>query len=127
MNAIEIADWPEEDLQDDAGETVETSKQADRHPSKSALTWMFGMLLLIFITNGEATQVPEHMGTPMLCQSHVAQTVCQVPSGFNCSLALLDGEPGPVNATKQTFKQNVRRNTRRMHIYVHVSKQRLKD
>ena len=43
----------------------------------------------------------------MLCQPHVAQTIEKVLDGFNCSLALLDKEPGPVNATIRTFKRNV--------------------
>ena len=97
MPSIETADWPEEDLQDNAGETIETNKQVCRHPSKLALAWMFAMFLLVFIANGEMIQVPEHMGTPMLCQSHVAQTIYQVLRGFNFSLALLVEEPRPEN------------------------------
>ena len=100
-------DWPRQEFQESDLEDESTGINQKKRMPKSALSWMFAVMLLLFITDVHAVRVPEHMGTPMLCQSHVAKTIYKVPDGFNCSLALLDEEPGPINATIRTFKRNV--------------------
>ena len=100
-------DWPKQDLKERETEDESTETNHCTQMPKSAVSWTFTLMLLLFITDVHAVRVPEHMGTPMLCQSQVAQTMYKVPDGFDCSLALLDKEPGPVNATIRTFKRTV--------------------
>ena len=44
---------------------------------------------------------------PMLCQSHAAQQIFQLPEMFNCTFTLKDDQPAPSNVTLQLYRQNI--------------------
>ena len=64
-------------------------------------TWLFTIFCLIMTVGMSNSQMK---AMPMLCQSHAAQQIFQLPEMFNCTFSLQDDQPAPYNATLQLYR-----------------------
>ena len=107
VNAVQQADdeWPQEN---EEGEITEPTPTVAKRSASSQIsappTWLFTVFCLITTVGISSSQM---RAKPMLCQSHAAQQIFQLPELFNCTFILKDDRPAPLNATLQLYRQNI--------------------